>query len=68
MDIKFYWNGSIVGISYHLVINGEEIDLGLPHFANDKDEVINNAIQILKKDYGIDYDKNDIKFIWGGRL
>jgi len=28
MEIEFYWNGSIVGHSHHMKIDGEEIDLG----------------------------------------
>lgn len=51
-----------------MYIDGVEIDLGLNRFSNSREEAKERIVEILKKDYNIDYDKNDIKFEWGGRL
>jgi hypothetical protein len=66
MEIKFYWNGSFVGTNHNMTINGKEIRLG--KIVSNEDEVKLEAIEILKRDYNIDYNINDIKFEWGGRL
>jgi len=68
MEIKFYWNGSIVGHTFHMEIDGKEIDLGLNRFSQNKDEAKKKIIEILKSDYNLDYDEDDIKFDWGGRM
>ncbi len=67
MEIKFYWNGSFVGHTYHMEIDGKDISLGLGFFAGE-DEAIEKIIQILKDNYGLDYKKEDIIFEWGGCL
>jgi hypothetical protein len=68
MEIKFYWNGSIVGHTNHMFIDGVEVDLGLNRFSNSQEEAKERIVEILKRDYDIDYEKNNIKFEWGGRL
>jgi len=46
-------------------IDDVEIDLGLDPFANSQEEAKDRIVEILKRDYNLDYDKNDIKFEWG---
>jgi hypothetical protein len=64
-DIKFFWNGSFAGINYSMVVNDKEIGLG---YFCPEDEAKLKAIEILKDDYNLDYDFNNINFIWGGCL
>lgn len=64
MEIKFYWNGSFAGAGYHMTVDGGRIGLG--HF--DEDQAKLNAVNILKTNYNLDYNINDINFIWGGEL
>ena len=66
MEIKFYWNGSIAGDNHSMTINGKEIRLG--GVISNEDEAKLEAIEILKRDYNIDYNVDEIKFEWGGRL
>ena len=66
MEIKFYWNGSFAGTNHSMVINGNKISLG-GVVSSSKNAAL-EAIEILKKDYNIDYDINNIEFKWGGRL
>ena len=68
METEFYWNGSIVGHSHHMKIDGEEIDLGLNPFASSREESKLRIIEILKRDYNIDYNVDDITFEWGGGI
>jgi hypothetical protein len=66
MEIKFYWNGSFAGTNYSITINEKEIRLG--GVDEDENEAKLKAIEILKYDYNIDYNVDEIKFEWGGRL
>ncbi len=66
MEIKFYWNGSFVGTNHSMSINGKEVRLG--GVVSNENEAKLKAVEILKQDYGIDYNINDIKFEFGGRL
>ena len=66
MEIKFYWNGSFLGTNHSMKINGREIILvGL--VSNENDAKL-EAVEILKRDYNITYNIDDIKFEWGGSL
>lgn len=66
MEIKFYWNGSFLGTSHSMKINGEEIILVGP-VSNENDAKL-EAVEILKRDYNITYNIDEIKFEWGGSL
>lgn len=66
MEIKFYWNGSIAGTNHSMVIDGKEIIL--VGVISSEEEAKLEAVKILKRDYEIDYNVDDIKFEWGGRL
>lgn len=66
MNIKFYWNGNFAGTNYCMIIDNKEIGLGRI-WSNENDAKL-EAIEILKRDYNIDYNKEDISFEWGGRL
>ena len=66
MEIKFYWNGSFLGTNHSMVINGEEIILAGP-VSNENDTKL-DAVEILKRDYNITYNIDEIKFEWGGSL
>ncbi len=66
MEIKFYWNGSFFGTNHSMTINEKEIRLG--GVVSNEDEAKLEAIEILKRDYNIDYNVDEIKFQWGGRL
>jgi hypothetical protein len=66
MEIKFYWNGSFAGTNHSITINGKEIRLG--GVVSNEDEAKIEAVEILKRDYNIDYNVDEIKFEWGGRL
>ena len=66
MEIKFYWNGSFLGNNHSMVINGEEIILAGP-VSNENDAKL-DAVEILKRDYNITYNIDEIKFEWGGSL
>lgn len=66
MYIDFYWNGSIVGYTYHMFINEKEIDLNLNYCS--KSEAINKIATYLKQTYDMNYDRGSIEFKWGGRL
>ena len=66
MKIKFYWNGSFAGANHSMTINDKNIRLG-GIVSNEKEAKL-KAIEILKSDYNIDYNSDDIKFEWGGRL
>jgi len=66
MEIKFYWNGSFAGTNHNMVVNGKEIRLG--GIVSSEDEAKNEAINILKWEYDIDYKIEDILFQWGGSL
>jgi len=77
MEIKFYWNGGIVGPNYNMIVNGKKIRLGdnLEVLRMKGDKTISNeneakleAIRILKRDYKINYNIEDISFSWGGQL
>jgi hypothetical protein len=67
MDIKFIWNGSFVGHTHHLEIDGKVINLGLHPFEN-PDVVTKKAIEYLKENYNIDMKPEEVKYQWGGRL
>jgi hypothetical protein len=66
MEIKFYWNGGFLGANYNMTINGKEIRLG-GVISNEYDAKL-EAIEILKRDYNINYNTDEIKFEWGGCL
>jgi hypothetical protein len=66
MEIKFYWNGSFAGTNHSMTISGKEVRLG--GVVSNENEAKLKAVEILKQDYGIDYNVDDIKFEWGGRL
>jgi hypothetical protein len=66
MDIKFYWNGSFCGTNHAMIVNGK--DIGLCGVISNEEEAKIEAIKILKQDFGIEYNINEIKFEWGGRL
>ena len=66
MEIKFYWNGSFAGTNHSMTINEKEIRLG--GIVSNEDEAKREAIEILKRDYNIDYNVDEIKFEWSGRL
>lgn len=66
MEIKFYWNGSFAGTNHSMTINEKEVRLG--GIVSNEDEAKLEAIEILKRDYNIDYNIDKIKFEWGGRL
>ncbi len=66
MDIKFYWNGGFAGINHIMVVNDDEIRLG--GVISDEEDARIMAIEILKNDYNIDYNMDDITFNWGGEL
>ena len=66
MEIKFYWNGSFAGTNHNMTINGKSIRLG--GIVSNENEAKLKAVEILKQDYGIDYNVDEIKFEWGGRL
>lgn len=65
MEIKFYWNGSFVGCSYHMSVNGDQTGLG---FFVSENEAKLNAIKLLKEYYNVDYNIDNIIFEWGGEL
>ncbi len=46
--------------------NGKNIRLG--GIVSNENEAKLKAVEILKQDYGIDYNVDEIKFEWGGRL
>lgn len=66
MEIKFYWNGSFAGTNHSMTINGKNIRLG--GIVSNEDEAKLEAIEILKRDYNVDYTADEIKFEWGGQL
>jgi hypothetical protein len=66
MEIKFYWNGSFLGTNHSMFINEKEIILG-DVVSNENDAKL-DAVEILKRDYNIIYNIDDIKFVWGGSL
>jgi hypothetical protein len=66
MEIKFYWNGSFAGDNHSMTIDGKEVRLG--GVVSNEEEAKLEAIEILKRDYNIDYNVDEIKFEWGGRL
>ena len=66
MEIKFYWNGSFLGTNHSMKINGKEIILVGP-ISNENDAKL-EAVEILKRDYNITYNIDEIKFEWGGSL
>ena len=66
MEIKFYWNGSFAGTNHSMDVNGKEVRLG--GVVSNEDDAKLEAVEILKQDYGIDYNVDEIKFEWGGRL
>jgi hypothetical protein len=60
MEIKFYLNGSFVGTKHSMVVNGKEVRLG--SVVSNLDDAKLEAVKILKQDYGIDYNVDEIKF------
>ena len=65
-EIKFNWNGSFAGPNHSMTINGKEIILG--GVVSSEEEAKAEAIRILKEEYNIDYNPNDVNFTFGGRL
>jgi hypothetical protein len=65
-EIKFNWNGSFVGTNHSMTINGKEIFLG--GVVSSEEEATAEAVRILKEEYNIDYNPNNVNFTWGGRL
>jgi len=65
-EIKFNWNGSFAGTNHRMTINGKEIILG--GVVSSEEEAKVEAIRILKEEYNIDYNPNDVNFTFGGRL
>ena len=49
-----------------MTINGKEIILG--GVVSSEEEAKVEAIRILKEEYNIDYNPNDVNFTFGGRL
>lgn len=49
-----------------MAVNGKEIRLG-GVVSNEEDAKL-EAIKILKRDYNIDYNPDEINFVWGGCL
>jgi len=70
MKLKFYWNGGIAGSNYSFLIDNKMVELyEYPGFAFcDENEARHKIVEILKDEYDIDYNINDIHFCWGGRL
>lgn len=68
LELKFYWNGSFVGHTYHMEVNGVDVELGLNPLSISEDDAKESIIKILKESYNIEYDKNDIVFEFGGKL
>lgn len=66
MIIEFFWNGGIVGTNHSMIIDGKEIFLS--GVVSTKKEAADEAIIVLKEQYGIDYDPTNIVWKWGGRL
>lgn len=66
MEIKFYWNVGFAGVNHNMTINEKEIKLG--GLISSEEEATLEAIEILKRDYNMDYDIDEIRFEWGGRL
>ncbi len=64
MNIKFYWNGNFAGTNHSMNINGKDIPLG--GMVSNETQAKLIAIEILKQDYNINYNIDDIKFEWGG--
>ena len=64
--IKFMWNGSFVGTTYFILVNGKQYGLG--DFGEHIETYKQNAVKLLKEKFDIDYDINDIEFEWGGEL
>ena len=65
--IEFFWNGSFAGTNYSMKIDdGSEIRLG--GVVSNFEEAKTEAIRILKENYEINYNQDDIDFKWGGRL
>lgn len=68
INIKFYWNGSFAGTTYSFRIDdGEEIGLS-DSISTSEEESKDKIISMMNTVYKIDYNKDDIKFEWGGRL
>jgi len=66
MKIDFYWNGSFVGVEYSIMIDDDEIFLG--EYGLSENEAKLKSINILKNNFNIDYELNDIWFKFGGKL
>jgi hypothetical protein len=66
MEIKFYWNGSFIGTHYSIIVNNVEINLEEISLSEDAAKL--KVINILKNDFNIDYNYNDIRFDFGGNL
>ncbi len=63
MEIKFWYSMGFVGLSYSMEINGKKYSFG---FVNE-DEAKDLSIKKLKE-LEIEYDEDDIDFIWDGSL
>ena len=66
MTIEFFWNGSFAGTNHCMVINGKEIFLG--RCVSTEKEAADEAIYIIREDYEIEFNIEDIVWKWGGRL
>ena len=66
MEIRFFWNGNFVGTSHEMVVDGKKYHL--LGAVTSESEAEEDALRILKENYGIEYDKTQIKWVWGGRL
>lgn len=64
--IEFFWNGSFVGTSHSMMVDGYLSTLG--DIGCSRDKAAEQAVKILKEKYNIDYDINEIEFKWGGRM
>jgi hypothetical protein len=67
MELDFYWNGSFLGHTHHMTVDGVEVNLGLAPFSNCREDAVKKIREILREQYNIDYG-DEIVFRWGGRI
>ncbi len=64
MEIKFWHSCGFVGSSYSMDVDGKHYSFG---FDNEEDCKI-KASKILKDEYNIEKELNEIEFVWDGTL
>ena len=64
MCIRFWHSCGFCGSSYSMDVDGEHHSFGFEH----EDESRLLALKILKDTYGIDFNPDDVKFVWDGTL